>query len=107
MRTPAAALGWEFFQRHRVYVAALVLYLLVLGLIKPLYLGPDTTVSFDPPDGFAAFAVVPFTVTFFYLIGVFTFGLTGDLAARQSIYPTRMFTLPIRTAALGDSGWQT
>ena len=103
MRTPAAALGWEFFQRHRAYVAALVVYLLVLGLIKPLYLGPDTTVSFDPPDGFAAFAVVPFTVTFFYLIGVFTFGLTGDLAARQSIYPTRMFTLPIRTAAL--AGW--
>lgn len=103
MRSPAAALGWEFFHRHRGYVAALIGYLLLLGLIKPLYLGADVTVRFDPPDGFAAFAVVPFTVTFFYLIGVFTFGLTGDLAARQSIYPSRMFTLPLRTAAL--AGW--
>ena len=103
MRTPAAAFGWEFFHRHRGYVAGLIGYLLILGLIKPLYLGPDATVSFDPPDGFAAFAVVPFTVTFFYLIGVFTFGLTGDLAARQSIYPPRLFTLPISTAGL--AGW--
>ena len=103
MRTPAAALGWEFLQRHRGYVGALVLYLFALGMIKPLFLGRDFTVRFDPPDGFAAFAVVPFSFTFLYLIGVFTFGLTGDIAARQSIYPTRMFTLPIKTAAL--AGW--
>jgi len=34
---------------------------------------------------------------------VFSFGLTGDLAARQSIYPARMFALPVTTAAL--AGW--
>jgi polyhydroxybutyrate depolymerase len=38
-----------------------------------------------------------------YLIGVFTFGVAGDLAARQSMYPTRRFTLPVTTAAL--VGW--
>jgi hypothetical protein len=38
-----------------------------------------------------------------YFLAVFSFGLTGDLAARQSMYPARMFTLPVTTAAL--AGW--
>jgi hypothetical protein len=103
MQSPASAFAWEFRHRHRWYLIALALYLLGLGLAKPLFLGPETTVRFDPPDGFAAFAVVPFSVTFFYLISVFTFGTTGDVAARQSIYPPRLFTLPVSTAAL--AGW--
>lgn len=103
MRSPAAAFAWEFRHRHRWYLIALALYLLVLGLMKPLFLAPDHVVRFDPPDGFAAFGVVPFSVTFFYLISVFTFGLTGDVAARQSIYPPRLFTLPVSSAAL--AGW--
>jgi hypothetical protein len=43
---------------------------------------------------------VPLTATFIYFLAVFSFGLSGDLAARQSIYPARMFTLPVTTAAL-------
>jgi hypothetical protein len=103
MRSPAAAFAWEFRHRHRWYLIALAAYLLTLGLMKPLFLAPDHVVRFDPPDGFAAFGVVPFSVTFFYLIAVFTFGLTGDVAARQSIYPPRLFTLPVSSAAL--AGW--
>ena len=103
MRSPAAAFAWEFRHRHRWYLVALAAYLLALGLMKPLFLAPDRVVRFDPPDGFAAFGVVPFSVTFFYLIAVFTFGLTGDVAARQSIYPPRLFTLPVSSAAL--AGW--
>ncbi len=103
MRSPAAAIAWEFRHRHRWALIALASYLLVLGLIKPLLLEPGDTVRFDPPDGFAALAVVPFSVAFFYLLAVFSFGLTGDLAARPSIYPTRLFTLPVTTAAL--AGW--
>ena len=38
-----------------------------------------------------------------YFLAVFSFGLAGDLAARHSIYPARMFTLPVTTAAL--AGW--
>jgi hypothetical protein len=101
MRSPAAAVAWEFHYRQRWYLIALTVYLLVLGLSKPL-LFPTTHVV-DLGDGYAAFAVVPFSVTFMYFIAVFTFGMTGDLAARQSIYPARMFTLPISTAAL--AGW--
>ena len=47
--------------------------------------------------------VIPLTATFMYFLAVFSFGLTGDLAARQSMYPARMFTLPVTTAAL--AGW--
>jgi hypothetical protein len=103
MRSPAAAFAWEFRHRHRWYLIALAAYLMALGLMKPLFLAPGHIVRFDPPDGFAAFGVVPFAVTFFYLISVFTFGLTGDVAARQSIYPPRLFTLPVSSAAL--AGW--
>jgi hypothetical protein len=47
--------------------------------------------------------MVPLTATFMYCLAVFSFGLTGDLAARQSMYPARLFTLPVTTAAL--AGW--
>ena len=47
--------------------------------------------------------MVPFSVVFLYFLAVFSFGLTGDLAARQSLYPARMFVLPVPTAAL--AGW--
>ena len=54
----------------------------------------------DLGDGFAAFGLVPFSFTFMYFIAVFSFGLNGDLAARQSIYPARLFTLPVSSAEL-------
>src|SRR5205807_538094 len=38
--------------------------------------------------------------TFIYFLAVFSFGLSGDLAARESMYPARMLTLPVTTAAL-------
>jgi len=101
MRSPAAAVAWEFHYRQRWVLIALAVYILALGLIKPVFLGPGPPV--DLGDGYAAFAVVPFSTTFMYFIAVFTFGMTGDLAARQSIYPARMFTLPVSSAAL--AGW--
>ena len=100
MRSPAGAFAWEFRHRHRWALIALAAYLLLLGLVKPLVLEPGQSVRFDPPDGFAAFGVVPFSGTFMYFLAVFSFGLAGDIAARQSIYPARLFTLPVTTAAL-------
>src|SRR4029079_851447 len=46
---------------------------------------------------------VPLAATFLYLLAVFTYGLSGDLAARESMYPRRMLTLPVSTSAL--AGW--
>jgi hypothetical protein len=47
--------------------------------------------------------LAPLMATFLFLLAVFSFGLDGDFAARQSIYPARLFTLPVTTAAL--AGW--
>ena len=78
-------------------------YLLVVATIKLLLLEPGQPVNLDDAQSFAIVVVVPLTATFTYFLAVFSFGLAGDLAARQSMYPARMFTLPVTTAAL--AGW--
>ena len=103
MRSPAFAIAWEFRQRHRWGLIALAGYLLVLGTIKLLLIETGQTVNMDTPERFALVVVVPLTATFTYFLAVFSFGLDGDLAARQSMYPARLFTLPVTTAAL--AGW--
>src|SRR6185503_14694316 len=57
-------------------------------------------IQFEDAEIFAIAVVVPLTGTFMYLLAVFSFGLAGDLAAQQSIYPARLFTLPVTTTAL-------
>lgn len=60
-------------------------------------------VVFRDAAAFALVVLVPLTATFIYLLAVFSFGLDGDLAARRSMYPARMFTLPVTSEAL--AGW--
>lgn len=98
MQSPAAAFAWEFGWPRRWIPVALAVYLVALGVMKRMLIGPDP--ALDLGDGFVAFATVPFSFTFMYFIAVFSFGLNGDLAARQSIYPSRLFTLPLSSAAL-------
>lgn len=76
-------------------------YLVLLTAVKLVV--RDTPVTFQSAESFALLVVVPITVSFVYLLAVFTYGLSGDLAARQSMYPARMFTLPLSNAAL--TGW--
>ncbi len=68
-----------------------------------VFLEPERAVNLDDVESFATVVVVPLNVTFTYFLAVFSFGFSGDLAARQSMYPARMFTLPVPTAAL--AGW--
>ena len=103
MRSPAVAIAWEFRQRHRWGLIVLTGYLLVLAMIRLLSVEPGQRVNFDDAESFALMVIVPLTSTFMYFLAVFSFGLSGDLAARQSIYPARMFTLPVTTDAL--AGW--
>jgi hypothetical protein len=101
-RSPAAAIAWEFRRRHRWGFAAIALYFVVLAAVKLLFpLGQP--VNLDEAERLAAMVVVPLGATAFYLLAVFSFGFSGDFAARQSIYPARMFTLPVSSAAL--AGW--
>ena len=103
MRSPALAIAWEFRQGHRFALIALAGYVLVLGTIKLLIPGPWEPVKLDTPNETAAMLNVPLSMAFMYFLAVFSFGLAGDLAARQSMYPARMFTLPVTTRAL--AGW--
>src|SRR6058998_906340 len=99
MHSPALAMGWEFRRRHLWALIAMAGYLLALAAIKLLFLGPMEPIRLDPPDGRAAVVITPLTATYVYLLAAFSFGLAGDLGARPSIYPARMFALPLRTAA--------
>src|SRR5262245_33125131 len=103
MRSPALAIVWEFRQGHRFALIALAGSLLVVGTIKILRPGPWEPIRLDTPNETAALVIVPCSVIFLYILAVFSFGLAGDLAARKSIYPARMFTLPVTNAAL--AGW--
>src|SRR5213076_952074 len=102
MRSPARAIGWEFRRRHRWGLIAVAGYLCVVATIRFLILEPGEPVLVDSVR-FVAVVSVPLTTTFVYLLAVFSFGFTGDLAARHSMYPARMFTLPVTNAAL--VGW--
>src|SRR5205807_7399542 len=102
MRSPAAAVAWQFRRQHRWGVIAIIGYLFVLAMIKLVILERGQRVDLDD-ESFAFLVIVPVTATFIYFLSVFSFGLSGDLAARQSMYPGRMLTLPVPAAAL--AGW--
>lgn len=103
MRSPALAIAWEFRQGHRFLLVALACYGLVLAVINLLFPGPWEPITLDTPNETAALVMVPVSMVFMYFLAIFSYGLGGDLAARKSIYPARMFTLPVTTAAL--AGW--
>jgi len=80
-----------------------ITYLIVLAGIKLVVIAHGTPIYLDSPESFAFVVMVPLTASFTYFLALFTFGLDGDLAARQSMFPARRFTLPLTTTAL--AGW--
>jgi poly(3-hydroxybutyrate) depolymerase len=103
MRSAAAAFAWEFRQRLRGGLIALGVYLAVLALVQLVILGPRSPIHPLREVTFAFTVLVPLSFAFLYFLAVFSYGLAGDLTARHSLYPARMFTLPVSTAAL--AGW--
>lgn len=103
MRSPALAIAWEFGQRLRLGLIALAVYALVTGTIMLVRSKLGQPVSLEASGDMAALVVVPVATTFMFFLGVFSFGFAADISARESIYPARMFTLPVTTRAL--AGW--
>ena len=94
MHSPAAALAWEFWGRHRLglsAVAALVLGFAVVCAISPL------------SKDFAALYSMWLVLALSYVIGVFAYGFEGKLETPESGFPARLFLLPVRTWVL--VGW--
>jgi poly(3-hydroxybutyrate) depolymerase len=103
MRSAAAAFAWEFRKRLRWGLIALAVYLVVLGAVQFLILGPRSPINPARSAVFAFTVMVPLSFAFMYLLAGFSYGLAGALTARHSLYPARMFTLPVSTTAL--AGW--
>jgi polyhydroxybutyrate depolymerase len=103
MRSAAAAFAWEFQRRLRSGLIALGLYFVVLATLQFLVLGPRSPIHPLNSMTFAFTVNVPLAFAFMYFLAVFSYGLAGDLTARRSLYPARMFTLPVSTGAL--AGW--
>ena len=100
MHSAGSAIAWEFRRRHRWGLIAVAVYLLVLATYRLFAPG---RITFEDAQSFAFAVIVPMTSTFMYFLAVFSYGLAGDLSARQSMYPARTFTLPVTNAAL--AGW--
>lgn len=103
MRSPAAAIAWEFRTRHRWGPGALAGAVALMAATKVAILTSGRTVTLDNAVAFALVDVVPLTAMFFYFVAVFSYGLAGDIAARASMFPSRLYALPVTTAAL--AGW--
>jgi hypothetical protein len=103
MDTAGRAIAREFSERHRWGFTALSGYFAVLGIIKLFLLTSGRPIRFDDGETFALAVMVPLASGFTYFLAVFTYGLAGDIAARESMYPARKFTLPMTNAAL--AGW--
>jgi hypothetical protein len=94
MHTPATALAWEFWHRHRLGlsgVGALVAAFAAAAAVSPF------------SANLAGVNSLWFIMGLCYVIGVFAYGFDGKLETAESGFPARLLRLPVRTYML--VGW--
>jgi hypothetical protein len=94
MRSPAHALAWQFWGRHRFGLSVSLAYLLTqcaLALVLPA----DALFVWVRWVGWA-----PLGVMMVFLLAVFAYGADVRVEAAHSGFPARMFTLPVPTGLL-------
>jgi hypothetical protein len=94
MHSPAAALSWEFWARHRIGLSVVVV--LVVGFAVACAISPLSKNN-------AAVHSLWLVLGLCYVIGVFAYGFEGRLETAESGFPARLFLLPVRTWVL--VGW--
>jgi hypothetical protein len=91
------AFAWDFWSRQRILLSLSLGYLLLLALL----------VSAFPADRLDPKIVgqltIPLAGAVVVLAALFSYGEQADIAACESCYPRRSFTLPLRSVAL--AGW--
>jgi hypothetical protein len=100
MKTPALAIGWTIWRRHRwglAAVAASVAITVGASAVARTCLEPGKALQMT------AIALTPLFACALYLAAVFSHGFESDLVTAGTAFPARMFTLPVRTIAL--AGW--
>ncbi len=100
MQGAAAAFAWEFGRRHRWGFAALAAYLAMLAAVRLGEIATGTSLHPEWGAGFAFAVLVPVTTAYYWCLVVFSHGHTGNFAGRPSLYPPRLFTLPVSGATL-------
>lgn len=93
-------MAWEFGRRHRWGFLALGAYFVVLAVTRLVELATGSRLLTEWGAAFALVIVIPGTVALYWFIAAFTYGYSGNLAGRQSIFPSRLFTLPATNTAL-------
>src|SRR5689334_6135331 len=94
MRSPAYGIAWHVWQRHRLGIALIFLYLLV-EIVAAMTI-PHSIWS---TESVGVSAAIPLTFIGIYLIAVFV-NPDADFATTTSGYPGYLFTLPVRTRDL-------
>jgi hypothetical protein len=97
MRSPIVALTWQHWWRHRLGLAVVLLALVGAAVLFQAL--PRDRLS--PMHGYVC--SLWFVVALVYVAAVFTFGFECNLEGRESGFPARLFTLPVRTGVL--VGW--
>lgn len=97
MRSPSEALTWEIWARYRWWLLAGFAYFVLVTVICNLL-----------PEGAAylvvrAYFVIPLMMAPLGLIAVFVCGAHADLSSSDSLFPQRMFHLPLSTGTLVGS----
>ena len=100
MKTPALAIGWTIWRRHRWGLIATAACVAITAAASA-----GVRAFCDPGDALqmCAMLVMPLFACALYLASVFAHGFDTDLVTAGTAFPSRMFTLPVRTGAL--AGW--
>src|ERR1700722_6687602 len=93
MRSPALAIAWELWGRNRGGILTLLAILLACSI--PCSLLPPEKFR----DAIGLIGSIEFFFAFLYIVSIFTH---SEIRIRKltSGFPTRMFTLPMRTSVL-------
>jgi hypothetical protein len=95
--SPALAFGWQIWTRHRLGLTLCAGYWLLL------IIGANALPSGAIPHALLPFAFAPCGAVFGYLVCIFSFSREARLEVCESGFPSRLWTLPLRTWTL--AGW--
>jgi hypothetical protein len=94
MHSPTLALAWQVWGRHRWGLAAVAAYCLVMAVVFNAL--PAETLH----ERHGALFSIQFVIGLIYVAAAFAYGFECRLEVRESGFPARLFTLPVRTGVL-------
>ena len=97
MRSPAAAMAWQLWRRHRWLVRAGAVWFVTATIACRLL--PDTAYN----DVVVFLTAVPMLLLLMWQVAVFTYGSEADLSTKESGYPPWMLRHPVSVRLL--VGW--